>query len=156
MENQRLLKELEDLEKDSEGLNDIVRDRKSDLTNKKETLKNMEGEVRDLRDLVDASKIWVDSAMRIALQRDTVNQKESDYQQMNCDDKGRDLKQVEAALLDNSSKKDEYTDKITKVNFILSLFLYSFLLCNECFSNSRLYFLCIIYLCSTYYTVLSW
>jgi len=116
LENQRLLKELEDLEKDSEGLNDIVRDRKSDLTNKKETLKNMEGEVRDLRDLVDASKIWVDSAMRIALQRDTVNQKESDYQQMNCDDKGRDLKQVEAALLDNSSKKDEYTDKITKLN----------------------------------------
>jgi predicted nucleic acid-binding Zn-ribbon protein len=72
--------------------------------------------VKDLRELDDARKIWTADAMRIALQRDTVNQKEADFQLMNSDVKGRDLKQVEAELLDMSSKKDEYTDKITKLN----------------------------------------
>jgi len=116
LEHQRLVKELEELEKNASSLDTCVRERKNELEKIDVVVKRAEVDVKDLRELVDASKIWLDSAMRIALQRDTVHRKEADFRIMNTDGKGRDLKQVEAELLDSSSKKDEYTDKITKLN----------------------------------------
>ncbi|MGK3744385.1 MAG: putative nucleic acid-binding Zn-ribbon protein [Bacillariaceae sp.] len=116
MEHQRLVQELEDLEKSASSFDIVVRERQTELEKVNTAVQSMETDVKDLRELDDARKIWTADAMRIALQRDTVNQKEADFQLMNSDVKGRDLKQVEAELLDMSSKKDEYTDKITKLN----------------------------------------
>ena len=116
MDHQRLAQELEDLDKNASGFDVVVRERQTELEKVKTAVSSMETDVKDLRELDDARKIWTADAMRIALQRDTVNQKEADFQLMNSDVKGRDLKQVEAELLDMSSKKDEYTDKITKLN----------------------------------------
>jgi predicted nucleic acid-binding Zn-ribbon protein len=116
LEHQRLVQELEDLEKSASSFDIVVRERQTELEKVNTAVQSMETDVKDLRELDDARKIWTADAMRIALQRDTVNQKEADFQLMNSDVKGRDLKQVEAELLDMSSKKDEYTDKITKLN----------------------------------------
>ena len=109
LEYQRLETELEELEKNVGDLDSILRDRKNERDKEKTLIQSIEGEVKDLRELSDASKIWAELSGRIALHRDEVNQKELDFRVMNSDREGRDHKQVEAELLDSNQKKDDYT-----------------------------------------------
>ena len=97
------------MEKNATNLDSELRERKNELEKTNTIVRSIEGEVKDLRELLDASKIWTEASMRIALQRETINQKEADFSLMNSDREGRDLKQVEAELLDLNQKKDEYT-----------------------------------------------
>ena len=108
LEYQRLEKDLEELEKNISGLESTLRIRKKEVENENADLQNIERDLQDLRELCDASKRWVELSSRIALQRDQVNQKEADFRMMNSDREGRDLKQVEAELLDSNRKKDDY------------------------------------------------
>ena len=121
MEHQRLEKELEELERNASDLDSVLRDRKNERDKAKTLVQSIEGEVKDLRELSDASKIWVEASLRIALQRDQVNQKEADFRLMNSDREGRDLKQVEAELLDSNEKKDDYTGTFCLFVRVLSI-----------------------------------
>lgn len=108
LEYQRLEKDLEELEKNISGLESTLRIRKKEVENENTDIQIIERDVQDLRELCDASKRWVELSSRIALQRDQVNQKEADFRIMNPDREGRDLKQVEAELLESNRKKDDY------------------------------------------------
>ena len=108
LEYHRLQKDLEGLEKNASALDSALRNQKNEVEKEKELTESIERDVKDLRELSDASKIWVEASLRIALQRDQVHQKEADFQMMNSDREGRDLKQVEAELLESNQKKDDY------------------------------------------------
>lgn len=108
MEHGRLRKDLEELERSANTLDSTLRNRKNEAAKVKEHIESMENEVKDCRELSDASKIWVEASLRIALQRNQVSQKESDFRMMNSDREGRDLKQVENDLLESNRKKDDY------------------------------------------------
>lgn len=108
LEYHRLQKDLEELEKNASALDSALRNQKNEVEKEKELTESIERDVKDLRELSDASKIWVEASLRIALQRDQVHQKEADFRMMNSDRDGRDLKQVEAELLESNQKKDDY------------------------------------------------
>ena len=108
LEYHRLQNDLEGLEKNASALDSALRNQKNEVEKEKELTESIERDVKDLRELSDASKIWVEASLRIALQRDQVHQKEADFQMMNSDREGRDLKQVEAELLESNQKKDDY------------------------------------------------
>ncbi len=107
-EYHRLQKELGELEKSISTLQSALHNRRKEVENESANVGNIERDVQDLRELLDASKIWVESASRISLQREQANQKEADFRLMNSDRDGRDLKQVEAELVESNRKKDEY------------------------------------------------
>ena len=108
MEHQRLENDLEELEKSASNLDSILRDRKNEREEAQALVERIEREVKDFREFSNASKIWVEASMRISLQRDQIGQKVADFRMMNSDREGRDLKQVEADLLDSNHKKDDY------------------------------------------------
>lgn len=108
LEYHRLQNDLEGLEKNASALDSALRNQKNEVEKEKDLTDSIERDVKDLRELSDASKIWVEASLRIALQRDQVHQKEADFQMMNSDREGRDLKQVEAELLESNQKKDDY------------------------------------------------
>ena len=97
-----------ELEKSISTLESTLHNRKKEVENESANVQNIERDVQDLRELLDASKIWVESASRISLQREQANRKEADFRMMNSDREGRDLKQVEAELVESNRKKDEY------------------------------------------------
>lgn len=108
MEYRRLENDLEQLEKNVDTLESTLRNRKKEVENAKMDIEVNERDVKDCRELSDASKIWLEASSRIALQRDQVNQKEADFRMMNSDREGRDLKQVEEELVESNLKKDDY------------------------------------------------
>jgi len=118
LEYHRLESDLQDLEKNANTLDSTLRNRKNELEKAKEIIASIKGEVKDFRELSDASKIWVETSSRISIQRDQVNQKEADFRMMNSDVEGRDLKQVEEELLESNRKKDEYQGRFNFLLFI--------------------------------------
>lgn len=108
MEYRRLENDLEQLEKNVDTLESTLRNRRKEVENEKVEIERNERDVKDCRELSDASKLWLEASSRIALQRDQVHQKEADFRMMNSDREGRDLKQVEAELAESNKKKDEY------------------------------------------------
>ena len=118
LEYYRLESDLQDLEKNANTLDSTLRNRKNELEKAKEIIASIKGEVKDFRELSDASKIWVETSSRISIQRDQVNQKEADFRMMNSDVEGRDLKQVEEELLESNRKKDEYQGRFYFLLFI--------------------------------------
>ena len=86
----------------------ILIDRKGERDKIKSDIQNVELDLKELRELSDASKRWVGDSSRIAMDRIQVNEKESNFRLMNSDREGRDLKQVEGELSDSLQRKDEY------------------------------------------------
>ena len=117
LEYHRLEKDIEELERNVNALDSTLRDRKNELEQMRTLIENIEGEVKDLRYLFDASKIWMEASFRIALQREQVNLKEADFRMMNSDREGRDLKRVEEDLSESSRKKDELNGTCSSTAF---------------------------------------
>lgn len=127
MEYQRLGKDLDELDQSVGELDSVLRDRKNERDKTRALVENIEGEVKDLRELTDASKRWVGDSLRIALERDQVNEKESNFRLMNSDREGRDLKQVEAELSGSLQKKDDHAGTL-----FAFLFMFIELNCTKC------------------------
>jgi DNA gyrase/topoisomerase IV subunit A len=82
---------------------DLAKDKSSDL----------QTEVDELRELLEASKRWAEAASRIAEKRMQVNQKQLDLSISNADVGGRDLKTVEQDLADRMETKDQHSNQVS-------------------------------------------
>lgn len=120
LEYLRLKVELEEVERHAKELDLHLVDSKRELVDAQEIVTSIQGETNDAKDFFDASKRWVDTSVRIAMQREQVNQKEYDSRHMTGDRDGRDLKQVDKDLEDLSQKKDEFADKKNQLNTEMS------------------------------------
>lgn len=120
LEYHRLENDLVELEKSASTLESTLRNNKNEVEEVKTLIESIEGEVKDFRELSDASKIWIEASLRISLQRGQVNQKEADFRLMNSDREGRDLNQVEADLLESNREKDNYNGTFFS-NFVFSI-----------------------------------
>lgn len=104
---------MEDLEKNVHDLDSVLSLRKKERDEIKTLVDSFEAEVKELRNLADASKRWVGDSFRISVERDQVKEKEVNFRLMNSDREGRDLKQVEAELSDSIQKQADYTGKFS-------------------------------------------
>ena len=123
---------MEQLEKNIDTLETTLRSRRKEVENEKTEIERNERDVKDCRELSDASKLWLEASSRIALQRDQVHQKEADFRMMNSDREGRDLKQVEAELAESNKKKDDYNGTLIFFSHISSdraFLILTFILC---------------------------
>jgi chromosome segregation ATPase len=116
LDYQRLKNELEEVEKRAKELDMQLVDKKKDLKDAQDIVNNVQSESGDAKEFFDASKRWVDSSVRIAMQREQVNQKEINFRHETSATDGRDLEQVDKDLEDLNQKKDEYADKKNQLN----------------------------------------
>jgi prefoldin subunit 5 len=120
LEYQRLKSEVEEVETRARELDLQVVCKREELKEAQASVASIQGETNDVKDFYDATKRWVDTSLRIAMQREQVNQKESDFLHVTGVIDGRDLKEVDSALEDLNKKKDEYADKKNQLNTEMS------------------------------------
>jgi septal ring factor EnvC (AmiA/AmiB activator) len=118
LEYQRLKTELEEVETRARELDLQLAAKRDELKEARESVASVQGETNDAKDFHDAARRWVDASLRIAMQREQVNQKEADFLHGTgaASADGRDLKQVDQDLEDLNRKKDEYADKKNQLN----------------------------------------
>jgi hypothetical protein len=81
---------------------------------------DLQTEINDLRELLEATKRYADAAGRIAEKRMQVNIKQHDLSVSNADIGGRDLKTVEVELAERMEKKDQYANQASNEEGSLS------------------------------------
>jgi chromosome segregation ATPase len=116
MEYQRLRKELFDLENRVRNLEPVHSSYTKELQEATQAVDCINGEVSDLREMQDSSKRWVEAAMKIAVLRERVCQKEDSFPWKNSDKQCRDLKQVTNDIAELEKKKDDLIEKVNALN----------------------------------------
>jgi chromosome segregation ATPase len=116
LEYERLRGEVDELEKRIRTQEPTLMSREKELESANHTAVILKGEISELREILNSSKQWNDSAMKIAGLREQAVQKEEDFRLLTSDKEGRDLKQVTDDISNLEKKKDEYIEKVNALN----------------------------------------
>jgi chromosome segregation ATPase len=116
LEYQRLASEMGEQDARIKNLVPEVNARDKELEDAAKSVDCISGEIGDLREMFESSKRWRDTALKIALLREQVLQKEDDFRIMNNDKHSRDLKKVTDDIAELERKKDECMEKINALN----------------------------------------
>jgi chromosome segregation ATPase len=116
LEYERLRGEVEELEKRIRTQEPALNSQDKELESANHSAVILKGEISELREMLNSSKQWNDSAVKIAGLREQAIQKEEDFRLLTSDKEGRDLRQVTEDIANLEKKKDEYIEKINALN----------------------------------------
>jgi len=116
LEYRRIANEVNDMEHNCSSLEAIVEERKEDLDTAKTSQDEILSEVDGLRGLMESCKMWQGAVDRINNKRSQAMNKSNTLSISESVYSGRDLKTVERDLAEKTEKKDEYLEKISRLN----------------------------------------
>jgi chromosome segregation ATPase len=120
LDYRRVVNEASELELNIAELERILSDKSLGLEQARSRGEELQSEVDELRELLDASKRWAEAAGRIAEKRMQVNQKKLDLSMSIADIGGRDLKTVEQEVAERLEKKDNFSNQVSWVYWMLN------------------------------------
>ncbi|CAJ1930289.1 unnamed protein product [Cylindrotheca closterium] len=116
LEYRRIANEVNDIEHNCTSLETVVEERKEDLETTKTARDEILSEVDGLRSLLESCKMWQGASDRINLKRSQAMNKCNTLSISESVHSGRDLKTVERDFAEKTEKKDEYQEKISRLN----------------------------------------
>jgi chromosome segregation ATPase len=120
LDYRRLVNEARELELNIAEIERILSDKSLELDQARSRSDELQLEVDELRELLESCKRWAEAAGRIAEKRMQVNQKKDDLSMSIADIGGRDLKTVEREVADRLEKKDNVSNQVSGVYWMLN------------------------------------